>query len=221
MILNTKVHLTFLITVLIIASISLISCSSSEIVNLDFAKEKVIAYHESGRYDTDLNNIINSAREKFKDIFVTENDVVIFDVDETALSNYAFLKEIGFGYQSDIWNDWINQQESAAIIPVRDFYFELLSKGIHVVFVSGRTNSQYASTYKNLKSAGYYNFDTLITRNEFEIGMSTLQYKSSKREELKAKGYKIIGTVGDQLSDLEGPDHGIQVKLPNYMYLIK
>jgi acid phosphatase len=207
----------FLITI----SFFSISCSSSNLINLDITKEKIINYHESGKYDRDLTDVINSARNKFKDILVTENDVVIFDVDETALSNYAFLKEIGFGYEADIWNNWINQEESPAIIPVRDFYFELLTKGIHVIFVSGRTNSQYDATYKNLNAAGYYNFDTLITRNSYESNMNTLEYKSSKREELKAKGYKILGIVGDQWSDLEGPDHGIQIKIPNYMYIIK
>ena len=45
--------------------------------------------------------------------------------------------------------------------------------------------------------------------------------KSSKRKELVERGYDIIGTVGDQRSDIDGPYSGIQVKIPNYLYLIE
>ena len=48
--------------------------------------------------------------------------------------------------------------------------------------------------------------------------MKSFEFKSAKRVELIELGYEIIGTVGDQWSDLEGPHHGIQVKIPNYLY---
>ncbi|MFB3057197.1 MAG: HAD family acid phosphatase [Ignavibacteriaceae bacterium] len=48
--------------------------------------------------------------------------------------------------------------------------------------------------------------------------MKSVDFKSTKRVELVQMGYEIIGTVGDQWSDFEGPYHGIQVKIPNYLY---
>ena len=51
--------------------------------------------------------------------------------------------------------------------------------------------------------------------------MKAVDYKTAKRVFLTNKDYDIIGTVGDQWSDLEGEYHGIQIKIPNYLYLIK
>ena len=54
-----------------------------------------------------------------------------------------------------------------------------------------------------------------------EAKMKAVDFKSTKRVWLTEQGYKIIGTVGDQWSDLEGEYHGIRVKIPNYLYLIE
>jgi hypothetical protein len=74
---------------------------------------------------------------------------------------------------------------------------------------------------KNLDEVGYTEFDTLIVKDKKYYGIAALKFKSDKRTELTEKGYVIAGTVGDQWSDLEGPYHGIQVKIPDYQYFIK
>jgi predicted secreted acid phosphatase len=94
----------------------------------------------------------------------------------------------------------------------------LLRKGSKIIFLTARGYDEYDATYKNLINQGYNGFDTLITKSKNEYDMKSLEYKSAKRDELVQKGYEIIGTVGDQLSDIEGPHHGIQVKIPNYLY---
>ncbi len=213
---NIILPYSILIFTLIIAS-----CSPPELENLEVAKDKIVKYHESGQYDKDVLKALVEARDKLKNVDVTQNSLIIFDVDETALSNYPFLNETGFGYIPKIWDEWVEEADAPPISPVRDFYMELLTRGIHTIFITSRPSSEYDATYNNLKSAGYYNFDTLITKNDYEKNLTSTEYKSNKREELKARGYNILAVVGDQWSDLEGPDHGIQVKLPNYMYLIK
>ena len=84
-----------------------------------------------------------------------------------------------------------------------------------------RNIPEYEVTYGNLVKEGYITFDTLITQREHEYKLKAAEFKSAKRTELTEKGYDIIGTVGDQWSDLEGEYHGIQVKIPNYLYLIE
>ena len=54
-----------------------------------------------------------------------------------------------------------------------------------------------------------------------ETKMKAKDFKSGKRVWLTEQGYDIVGTVGDQWSDLEGEYHGIQIKIPNYLYLIE
>jgi len=68
---------------------------------------------------------------------------------------------------------------------------------------------------------GYTKFDTLITQREDELKLKSQEFKSRKHTELTNQGYEIIGNIGDQWTDLNGPYSGIQIKIPNYLYEIK
>jgi len=195
------------------------SCSSVP-VNLQTAKTEVQNYYESGKYSNDVKEIIAAAEDKINTMSLTKNSVVVFDVDETALSNYEAVTDVHFGFVESMWNDWINEAKAPAIPEVKAFYDFVISKNINVVFITGRDNSQYNVTYKNLKNAGYTKFDTLILKFH-SSKITTGKFKSGKREELIAKGYNIIASIGDQESDFEGKDCGIIIKLPNYLYLVK
>jgi len=51
--------------------------------------------------------------------------------------------------------------------------------------------------------------------------MKSVEYKSKHRAELVMMGYRIIGNIGDQWSDLLGPYPGLRTfKLPDPMYYI-
>ena len=200
----------------------LVSCEKNEKpVNLTVAREKVKQYYESGKFDDELNAVIEEAKEKFSTVQFDDNSVVIFDVDETALDNYKLAKMMGFGYVYEMNKKWNAEMKAAAIPQVKELYDFLLSKGAKVIFLTGRNFPEYEATYQNLKKEGYTVFDTLITQIGDEKKMKAHDFKSSKRVWLTQQGYEIIGTVGDQWSDLEGEYHGIQVKIPNYLYLIE
>ena len=199
----------------------LFSCATEKPVNLSIAREEIQQYYESGKFDEELNKVIEEAKEKFSKVDFKKNSVVIFDVDETALDNYGLAKEMGFGYVYEMNKKWNAEMKAPAIKQVKELYDYLLSKGSKIIFLTGRNFPEYRVTYENLKRDGYTTFDTLITQMDNERNLSSTEFKSRKRVELTKKGYDIIGTVGDQWSDLEGPDHGIQVKIPNYLYLIE
>jgi HAD superfamily, subfamily IIIB (Acid phosphatase) len=58
-------------------------------------------------------------------------------------------------------------------------------------------------------------------RDSSDIGKTAVAYKSEKRAELEAEGYRIHGSSGDQWSDLLGlPMAARSFKLPNPMYYI-
>jgi acid phosphatase len=200
----------------------LVSCEKNEKpVNLTVAREEVKQYYESGKFDEELNSVVEEAKEKFSTVQFDDNSVVIFDVDETALDNYKLAKMMGFGYVYEMNKKWNAEMKAAAIPQVKELYNFLLSKGAKVIFLTGRNFPEYEATYQNLKKEGYTVFDTLITQIGDEKKMKAHDFKSSKRVWLTQQGYEIIGTVGDQWSDLEGEYHGIQVKIPNYLYLIE
>jgi predicted secreted acid phosphatase len=178
-------------------------------------------YYESGKYDEELNKIVADAKKEFDKIKFNSNSVVIFDVDETALNNYELAEQMGFGYVYELNKQWNAEMKAPAIPQVKELYDFLLSKGSKVIFLTGRNFYEYEVTYKTLVKEGYTVFDTLITQIGDETKMKAKDFKSGKRVWLTKQGYDIAGTVGDQWSDLEGFYHGIQVKIPNYLYLIE
>lgn len=188
--------------------------------NLSTDKEEVIKYYNSGEFDEELNRTVEKTEDKLENFIPAANDAVVFDIDETALSNYEFNKDCDFGYISDLWDKWIDSAKAPAMQGVKKLYDFFISKNLKIIFVTGRKLNQYKSTYQNLLSAGYIKYDTLIVRKPDENKLTALEYKSKKRVELTKKGYHIVCDVGDQYSDLEGPYHGLQVKIPNYMYII-
>ncbi len=207
------------ITLLLI--FALISCSSNQIINLRTAKDIVKDYYETGGYDKELDDVITDAKEKFDEIEFKENSVVIFDIDETALNNYGLAKQMDFGYVYDLNKKWNEELKAPAIPQVKALYEYLLNRGANIIFLTGRNYTEYDVTYNNLIQTGYTKFDTLITQREDEINLKSLEFKSKKRTELTEQGYQIVGTVGDQWTDLNGPHSGIQIKIPNYLYEIK
>jgi predicted secreted acid phosphatase len=204
----------------ILLSLTLLSCGSAPI-NLQIAKKNVMKYYESGEYSGELKKIISDAEDEINKIKLQTNSAVVFDVDETSLSNYESIKKIYFGYDPQKWDNWINEAKAPAIPEVKQFYDFVTSKRIKVIFLSSRNISQYNATYSNLNNAGYVSFDTLILKDSSYSKYTSLAFKSRQRELLTQKGYDIIADIGDQNSDLEGNDHGIQIKMPNYLYIIE
>jgi acid phosphatase len=212
-------YLPILITIIILAG-----CSSTDltlkVMNLGEAKNAVQAYYESGGFDRECAKIIDDAVGQIEKIKLTGKSAVVFDIDETALSNYEYTKEIGFGYIYKLWNEWQQKGIAPAIKGTKRFYDYLISKNIHVIFVSGRYTEVAEATKRNLFEQGYVKYDTLILRSDNEHKIPATEWKEAKREVLVSKGYNIIACIGDQWSDLDGGNTGIKIKLPSYLYLI-
>jgi predicted secreted acid phosphatase len=178
-------------------------------------------YYEGGQYIQDLKKIISEAIDDFKNIEVTKNSGVIFDIDDTAISNYDFIKSMDFGSVPSLWRSYMAEGKAPVISEVKALYDFLVSRRIKIIFLTGRVYSYYDGTYKNLINAGYTNFDTLIVRSREQAGLSASNFKSIERLVLTDLGFNIIGCIGDQESDLEGSNTGIKVKLPNYLYFVE
>ena len=210
---------------ILILTLTFWSCSSNQIVNLRMAKDTVKNYYESGKYDEEMNQVVKDAEEKFDKVEVNKSgkdkSVVIFDVDDTAINNYGLSKMMDFGYVYELNKKWNKELKAPAIKQTQDLYNFLIKKGFKIIFLTGRNSNEYEVTYKNLIKDGYAGFDTLITQREDEQNLTASEFKSKKRTELTNEGYNIVGTVGDQWTDLEGPYTGIKIKLPNYLYEIK
>lgn len=215
---SPRIYITILFAFLTISCTS--TDSTLKVMNLGEAKNAVQAYYESGEFDRECEKIIDGAIDQIDGIKLSGKSVVVFDIDETALSNYEYTKEIGFGYVYKLWNEWQQKGIAPAIKDTKRFYDHLISKNIHVIFVTGRNSEVGEATKKNLIEQGYAKFDTLIIRSDREHKILAAEWKAGKRRELVSKGYNIIACIGDQWSDLVGGNTGIKIKLPSYLYLL-
>lgn len=204
-------------------AILLTYCSSSQrinIPNLGEAKKLVQNYYESDEFDSESAKIIDEAINNIGDMELTNKATVVFDIDETTLSNYDMTKNIGFGFIPKLWDEWQLKGIAQALPQTKRFYDYLVAKNIHVVFLTGRAKDVWEATRRNLIEKGFVKFDTLIVREESESKISAADFKSRKREELVKNGYDIVASIGDQSSDFIGGNTGIIIRLPNYLYLI-
>lgn len=192
----------------------------TELMNLGVIKKIVQNYYESDIYENESKKIIDDAIDHLNGLKLPDRATVVFDIDETALSNYEHIKEIDFGYYYDIWLEWLKKADAVAIPQTKRFYDYLIARNIHVVFISGRNCDSYEATIKNLTEQGYTSFDSVIVRKENERNLTAVEFKSGKRKELTLNGYNIIANIGDQSSDLFGGNSGYKIKLPNYLYVI-
>ena len=64
--------------VLILAVVLQLTSCSDKPVNLSVARESVKEYYESGKFDEELNTVVQEAKDKFSKVEFTENSVVIF-----------------------------------------------------------------------------------------------------------------------------------------------
>ncbi|KAJ4718012.1 acid phosphatase 1-like [Melia azedarach] len=151
-------------------------------------------------------------------------DIWVFDIDETSLSNLPFYALYGLGAEVinvTAYLEWQLKGELPALPESIKLYKRLMSLGIKVVFLTGRFGFLRNSTESNLKKAGYHTWEKLILRDSSSLNETQIEFKSGKRRELEETGYRIVGNIGDQWSDLLGVHPGNRTfKLPIPMYYI-
>ncbi|KAI0529224.1 hypothetical protein KFK09_001771 [Dendrobium nobile] len=119
------------------------------------------------------------------------------------------------------FNKWVEKGVAPAINSSLKLYMEVLDLGFKIFLLTGRSEAQRAITADNLNSVGFQDWEKLILRGTGDERKSAMLYKSEKRSEMVADGYRIHGNSGDQWSDLLGSNTGNRsFKLPNPMYYI-
>ncbi|KAG6552701.1 hypothetical protein Mapa_005648 [Marchantia paleacea] len=188
-------------------------------------EEYIASYMEDGQYEADVRVALSAARSYFQSILPTEGvDAVVFDVDETCLSNLPYYRVHQYGvekFQKAIFNEYVAQSKQPVMKAALALYQELLLNNWAIIFITGRDEEARSYTSKNLRDAGYESWAELILRQPEEEHDSAVVYKSNRRAALEKKGYRIRASIGDQWSDLEGLSPGMRsFKLPNPMYYI-
>ncbi|CAJ1951071.1 unnamed protein product [Sphenostylis stenocarpa] len=177
------------------------------------------------QYRSDSKTVCREAYFYVKTLNITDRDAWVFDIDETTLSDLPYFADHGFGaepFNSTAYNAWVYLGVAPALPESLKLYRKLVTLGIKIIFLTGRTQAQHEVTAANLKQAGYYKWEKLITKDTtIYNGKTALTYKSTERKKVEEEGYKIIGNIGDQWSDILGTNTGARTfKLPDPMYYL-
>jgi len=189
-------------------------------------KSFVATYVDSGQYLTDFAVAVEAARTYLNTIDAGDDgmDLVVLDIDETALSNVPYYVVNNYGvdaWDEGKWNGWVKNASAPALEAMLSMYTDLRSQNWSFAFITGRPESQREETAQNLASSGYSHWATLVLRAPEEAPLTAVEYKSEHRRRLEKDGYRIRSSLGDQWSDLEGGTVGNRTfKLPNPMYYI-
>jgi acid phosphatase len=179
-----------------------------------------------GCYWADLDAQTRRAEFALEKVITTrkagEKLALVLDIDETSLTNYCEMKKEDYGFLSAMFNAWeVSTSADIAYQGTLRLFNRARAAGIDVFFITGRANEQREATARNLDAAGYKGWKGLSLREGAQKTMGTVEYKSEERRKIVNAGYRIVMSVGDQWSDLNGePKAEISVKLPNPFYYI-
>jgi acid phosphatase len=224
-----------------LAAAALLGCGSpvafadpppAEPANIGDLKSEAVAYHDSGAYLTDLQLVTAPAIAWISEEAPrVDRPAVVFDIDETALSNWEAIRANDFGRVIEGsctalpagpcgWRAWDLKAQSTVIAPTMDVFTTAMADGAAVFFITGRDESQRAATERNLAEAGYAGFRQLIMEPVGAHFDSAADFKAPQRAKIEEQGYTIIANLGDQPSDLAGGSAEQTYLLPNPFYRI-
>jgi len=215
-------------------------------INIGLLAQQLIVYRCTD-YLKDFSAVTDKARafiaQRVPEI---ERPAVVFDIDETSLSNWKELYHNQFGYVATGACDlsdanelcgqhaWELSARGVALEPTLElFRFLKTLKGkngerVAAFFITGRFESpaERRATARNLRKVGYDGWTGLILRPPSTKQEDVAQFKSGARAaiEQRKEHYTIIANLGDQYSDLDGNAAGEHAercfKLPNPFYFI-
>jgi hypothetical protein len=200
--------------------------------NIGDLKTEATGYYESGAYLTDLQLATAPAVSWIdEEAPRMERPAVVFDIDETALSNWEAIQANDFGRviggpcdrlpQGPCgWQSWDLAARSTVIGPTLDVFNAARDRGAAIFFITGRPESQRAATERNLAAAGYSGYTQLIMEPVGSHYASAADFKAPQRAAIEQHGYTIIANLGDQPSDLDGGFAERTYLLPNPFYRI-
>ena len=87
---------------------------------------------------------------------------VVFDIDETTLSNARHIQANDYGYIPKVWDAWVAEGQATAIYPVQAVYNTAVNAKVDVFFITGRSPDGAAATERNLRQVGYETWSRII-----------------------------------------------------------
>ena len=204
--------------------------AAGEPANVGDTKTAAVQYHDGGAYDAGLAEVNAQAMNWIAiQAPITTRAAIVFDIDETALSNWEVIKANDFGRfingpcnlpDACAWRAWDLTAQSKVIQPTLDTYNMAKSLGVAMFFISTRDEGQRPATEKNLRDAGYNGWARLYLAPVGAQYASAADFKAPTRAAIEGDGYTIIANIGDQPSEEAGGHAEQSFLLPDPFYRI-
>jgi acid phosphatase len=197
------------------------AAAPSDIPNVGVVKQQVKDYRVSGQWDQDIVTVAEECARLAREALARAGrPAVVFDIDETLLSNWPYIIEYDFARVPTFFAPWAEKSEDPAIEPVKRFYLAMRGAGVPTFVITGRGEPLRAATIRNLERQGISGWEGISFRPPEDHERSIVPFKSGERARIEANGYTVIANIGDQDSDLAG-GHSLNIcKLPNPAYFI-
>lgn len=189
--------------------------------NLSDVLRTLATYIQSRQYEREIRDVANAAHDwvEARKAKPGERLAAVFDIDETLLWNVPNILDCGF-CSSSLQSRLYGSKPLPAIPPMKALYEFTKSKGVTPILLTGRQESSRAATAAGLDAAGITGYGELLFRPNGNAEPARTM-KAGVRKGVEAKGYKIILSIGDQLSDLSGGFAERTYKLPNPFYFVE
>ena len=144
---------------------------------------------------------------------------VVFDIDDTLLSSWPYerAQDPPLSFHPDTWSAFVASCGYEPIAPTINLLNDLRRRGVYVAVISGGSDAIADSFTSCLTRNGVQGWDQATFRPASAAGMTAAQFKVRARMALEKKGYAIIASIGDQVSDMSWGHLERGFLLPNVM----
>jgi len=198
-----------------------------------YPAEQIEAYYTSEAFPADHAAVADAAwewvstwvAEKCGDTraeVVACRVAVVFDVDETLLNAYSYYADADpqFSYDSATWTEYVDACGYAPIPQTRELFDKFKSLGVHVVLISAGKRDTKPAMVECLNANGVSGWDRYIMRGDRAPQLATGEYKAMARKSVQRQGYRILASIGDQVSDMSHGHLRHGFLLPNTIYYL-
>ncbi|MCE5304906.1 hypothetical protein LLG34_04330 [bacterium] len=190
----------------------------TEVKNLDVWKDWLKNWNNSGQYEKDINDKLTLAYQVVQNAIGDNMAAVIFDIDETLITEYSLMLKYDFGWPQQAIDEAQITTTFPAIQVVQDFYNYCIANKINVIILTSKRQKYYDYVLQELSFAKYQLPTKLILRPDDDTE-TIAAFKAGMRQNLiEAQGYRIIANVGDQPSDFYKGYAEYDIEIPNKYY---
>ncbi len=178
-------------------------------------------YVSTGAYYRDVAEAVSQFEVNFfkQRLAISQGSkAVVFDVDETLISNISYLQSSHYMPTTAGFYQYLSHSKAVGLSPVVQLAKQFIAMGYRIFIVTGRPQRFCQLTKMQLQQITVpINGGDLYCNN---TNLSTVAYKKHIFSSIKQQGYTVVVHVSDQCAEFWSGQSLWQLKLPNPFYQV-